>query len=172
MALGSHRPAAASYRRTASGRPAPGSAVRYRDSQPARKIKASSRLPETGLALMRRRAACSVAGSSREGVALVQYSRPRMSQEAGIGGRPAPKRGRRRRRVRGHRRRLPNDEEVGIAGFGTCGTRNRPARTGLSPRTGEADSISASTSPTFKVGKNGRGLSAHTRSELVLGRAL
>ena len=48
---------------------------------------------------------------------------------------------------------LANGEEVRIAGFGTFGTRNRPARTGRNPRTGEAVSISASTSPTFKAGK-------------------
>ena len=44
-------------------------------------------------------------------------------------------------------------EEVRIAGFGTFSTRRRPARTGRNPRTGEAVSISASTSPTFKAGK-------------------
>ena len=48
---------------------------------------------------------------------------------------------------------LANGEEVRIAGFGTFGTRNRPARTGGNPRTGEEVSISASTSPTFKAGK-------------------
>ena len=48
---------------------------------------------------------------------------------------------------------LANGEEVRIAGFGTFGTRSRPARTGRSPATGEAVSISASTSPTFKAGK-------------------
>ena len=48
---------------------------------------------------------------------------------------------------------LANGEEVRIAGFGTFGTRSRPARTGRIPRTGEAISISASTSPTFKAGK-------------------
>ena len=48
---------------------------------------------------------------------------------------------------------LANGEEVRIAGFGTFGTRSRPARTGRNPRTGEAVSISASTSPTFKAGK-------------------
>ena len=44
-------------------------------------------------------------------------------------------------------------EEVRIAGFGTFGTRSRLARTRRNPRTGEAVSISASTSPTFKAGK-------------------
>ena len=48
---------------------------------------------------------------------------------------------------------LANGEEVRIAGFGTFGTRSRPARTGRNPRTGEAVSISASTSPTFKARK-------------------
>ena len=48
---------------------------------------------------------------------------------------------------------LANGEEVRTAGFGTFGTRSRPARTGRNPRTGEAVSISASTSPTFKAGK-------------------
>ena len=48
---------------------------------------------------------------------------------------------------------LANGEEVRIAGFGIFGTRNRPARTGRNPRTGEAVSIPVSTSPTFKAGK-------------------
>ena len=48
---------------------------------------------------------------------------------------------------------LANGEEVRIVGFGTFGTRSRPARTGRNPMTGEAVSISASTSPTFKAGK-------------------
>ena len=48
---------------------------------------------------------------------------------------------------------LANGEEVRIAGFGTFATRSRPARTGRNPRTGEAVSISASTSPMFKAGK-------------------
>ena len=48
---------------------------------------------------------------------------------------------------------LAGGEEVRIAGFGTFGTRYRPARTGRNPRTGETVSIAASTSPTFKAGK-------------------
>ena len=48
---------------------------------------------------------------------------------------------------------LANGEDVRIAGFGTFGTRSRPARTGRNPRTGEGVSISASISPTFKAGK-------------------
>ena len=79
------RPAAASYRRTASGRSALGSAVRHSGSRPAKNRKASSRLPGAGLALMRKRTARSVAGSSPEGVALVHSSRRRMSKAAGSG---------------------------------------------------------------------------------------
>ena len=41
----------------------------------------------------------------------------------------------------------------GVAGFGTFGTRSRPARTGRNPRTGESLNIAASTAPTFKAGK-------------------
>ena len=48
---------------------------------------------------------------------------------------------------------LANGEEVRIAGFGTFGTRSRADRTGRNPRTGEAVSVSASTSPTFKARK-------------------
>ena len=48
---------------------------------------------------------------------------------------------------------LADGDEVRIAGFGSFGTRSRPGRTGRNPRTGEAVSISASTSPTFKAGK-------------------
>ena len=48
---------------------------------------------------------------------------------------------------------LANGEEVRITGFGTFGTRSRPARIGRNPRTGEAISVSESTSPTFKAGK-------------------
>ena len=44
-------------------------------------------------------------------------------------------------------------EEVRIAGFETIAARNRPARTGPNPRTGEAISISASRTPSFKAGK-------------------
>ena len=48
---------------------------------------------------------------------------------------------------------LADGEDVRLPGFGTFGTRSRPARTGRNPRTGEAVSISASTLPTFKAGK-------------------
>ena len=48
---------------------------------------------------------------------------------------------------------IANGEEPRIAGFGTFGTRSRPARTRRNPRTGETISVSESTSPTFKAGK-------------------
>ena len=48
---------------------------------------------------------------------------------------------------------LADGDEVRIVGFGTFGTESRPARTRRNARTGEAVSISASTSPTFKAGK-------------------
>ena len=48
---------------------------------------------------------------------------------------------------------LANGEEVRVVGFGTFGTRNRPARTGRNPRTGESLEIPASTAPAFKLGK-------------------
>ena len=48
---------------------------------------------------------------------------------------------------------LANGEEVRVVGFGTFGTRNRPARTGRNPRTGESLEIQASTAPAFKPGK-------------------
>lgn len=48
---------------------------------------------------------------------------------------------------------LANGEEVRILGFGIFGTRNRPARTGRNPRTGEPVQIAASTVPVFKAGK-------------------
>ena len=48
---------------------------------------------------------------------------------------------------------LADGDEVRIAGFGTFGTRSRPARTGRNPRTGETVSIAASTAPTFKAGR-------------------
>ena len=48
---------------------------------------------------------------------------------------------------------LADGEDVRLPGFRTFGTRSRPARSGRNPRTGEAVSISASTSPTFRAGK-------------------
>ena len=48
---------------------------------------------------------------------------------------------------------LANGDEVRIEGFGTFSARTRPTCTGRNPRTGEATSISASKSPSFKAGK-------------------
>ena len=48
---------------------------------------------------------------------------------------------------------LAKGEDVRIVGFGTFGTRSRPARTGRNPRTGESMEIAASTVPAFKAGK-------------------
>ncbi len=48
---------------------------------------------------------------------------------------------------------LANGEEARVLGFGTFGTRNRPARTARNPRSGESISIAASTVPVFKPGK-------------------
>ena len=48
---------------------------------------------------------------------------------------------------------LANGDEVRNAGLRTFAARTRPARTGGNPRTGEAISISASKSPSFKAGK-------------------
>ena len=48
---------------------------------------------------------------------------------------------------------LANGEEARILGFGTFGTRNRPARIARNPRTGESLPIAASTVPVFKAGK-------------------
>ncbi len=48
---------------------------------------------------------------------------------------------------------LARGEAVSLLGFGTFGTRNRPARTGRNPRTGESLEIAASTVATFKAGK-------------------
>ena len=48
---------------------------------------------------------------------------------------------------------LARGDAVSLPGFGTFGTRSRPARTGRNPRTGESLNIAASTAPTFKAGK-------------------
>ena len=48
---------------------------------------------------------------------------------------------------------LRNGEQVTIAGFGTFLVRERNARTGRNPRTGEAMQIQASKAPAFKAGK-------------------
>ena len=48
---------------------------------------------------------------------------------------------------------LKNSESVAIAGFGTFSVRDRAARTGRNPRTGQAIQIAASRVPAFKAGK-------------------
>ena len=48
---------------------------------------------------------------------------------------------------------LANGDEARILGFGTFGTRDRPARTARNPRTGETLSVAASAVPVFKAGK-------------------
>lgn len=48
---------------------------------------------------------------------------------------------------------LAKGEEARIVGFGTFGTKSRPARTARNPRTGEQLEIAASTAPVFKAGK-------------------
>lgn len=48
---------------------------------------------------------------------------------------------------------LVNGEKVQLIGFGTFEVRERAARTGRNPQTGEEMQISASKVPAFKVGK-------------------
>lgn len=48
---------------------------------------------------------------------------------------------------------LKKGDRVQITGFGTFETRERKARTGRNPRTGEEIQIAASTSPSFRAGK-------------------
>ena len=48
---------------------------------------------------------------------------------------------------------LSQKEKVTLVGFGTFETRERAARTGKNPRTGEAIKIAASVAPAFKAGK-------------------
>ena len=48
---------------------------------------------------------------------------------------------------------LAGGEDARITGFSVFGTKERPARTGRNPRTGERVSIAASTAPTFKPSK-------------------
>lgn len=48
---------------------------------------------------------------------------------------------------------LKKDEQVTIVGFGTFTVRNRAARSGRNPQTGETIQIKASRSPAFKPGK-------------------
>ena len=48
---------------------------------------------------------------------------------------------------------LKNGEKVQLIGFGTFEVRERGARTGRNPKTGETIKIAASKSPKFKAGK-------------------
>ena len=48
---------------------------------------------------------------------------------------------------------LAADDKVMIAGFGSFEVRNRPARNGRNPRTGEAVQVPASKAAAFKAGK-------------------
>ena len=47
---------------------------------------------------------------------------------------------------------LASGKDVAAAGFGTFSARDRPAREGRNPRTGETIAIAASTAPAFKAG--------------------
>ena len=48
---------------------------------------------------------------------------------------------------------LAEGEKVQLAGFGAFETKEREARTGRNPKTGEAIEISASRTPVFRAGK-------------------
>ena len=48
---------------------------------------------------------------------------------------------------------LSKKDKVQLVGFGTFETRNRAARTGRNPQTGETIKIAAATVPAFKAGK-------------------
>ncbi|RMD79057.1 MAG: HU family DNA-binding protein [Gammaproteobacteria bacterium] len=48
---------------------------------------------------------------------------------------------------------LKRGEQVSLVGFGTFAVRERAARTGRNPRTGETIEIKAARIPTFKPGK-------------------
>ncbi|RUM93577.1 MAG: DNA-binding protein HU [Thiothrix sp.] len=48
---------------------------------------------------------------------------------------------------------LKNGDQLNLIGFGSFQVKDRAARTGRNPRTGEAIEIKASKMPTFKAGK-------------------
>ena len=48
---------------------------------------------------------------------------------------------------------LKNGDSVSLVGFGTFAVKERAARTGRNPRTGEVINIAASKMPVFKAGK-------------------
>ena len=49
---------------------------------------------------------------------------------------------------------LENGEKVSLVGFGAFEAKDRPARKGHNPMTGEVISINASKAPSFKAGKS------------------
>lgn len=49
---------------------------------------------------------------------------------------------------------LADGDQVTLVGFGTFSVKDRAARTGRNPKTGEAITIAASKVPTFKPGKS------------------
>ena len=55
---------------------------------------------------------------------------------------------------------LSNGDSVGLIGFGTFEAKDRPARTGRNPQTGEPLEIPAKTVPVFKAGKKLRDATA------------
>ena len=55
---------------------------------------------------------------------------------------------------------LGNGDSVGLIGFGTFEVKNRPARTGRNPQTGDPLEIPAKTVPAFKAGKKLRDATA------------
>ena len=55
---------------------------------------------------------------------------------------------------------LSNGDSVGLIGFGTFEAKDRPARTGRNPQTGEPLEIAAKTVPVFKAGKKLRDATA------------
>ncbi len=55
---------------------------------------------------------------------------------------------------------LSNGDSVGLIGFGTFETKDRPARTGRNPQTGDPLDIPAKTVPVFKAGKKLRDAAA------------
>ena len=55
---------------------------------------------------------------------------------------------------------LSNGDSVGLIGFGTFEPKNRPARTGRNPQTGEPLEIPEKTVPVFKAGKKLRDAAA------------
>ena len=48
---------------------------------------------------------------------------------------------------------LADGDKVSLVGFGTFAVKERAARTGINPRTGESVEIAASKAPAFKAGK-------------------